>query len=167
MVPREDLNSIPRAVPCLLPRTRQSLFFPAVPARLVLTVREDAPSLSRVASGLGAASGLWLPAISAVSSHPALADSGPTTQPYSSGNILQGPACTAREQAVESGIPLRFGFFSASGYESKSTSAGLRRKGFWVSWAVTAPLGVPLFPSRHCGVGGCEWFWCQGVTCGY
>lgn len=115
MVPREDLNSIPRAVPCLLPRTRQSLFFPAAPARLVLTVREDAPSLSRVASGLGAASGLWLPAISAVSSHPAPADSGPTTQPYSSGNILQGPACTAREQAVESGIPLRFGFFPLPG----------------------------------------------------
>lgn len=115
MVPREDLNSIPRTVPCLLPRTRQSLFFPDAPARLVLTVREDAPSLSRVASGLGAASGLWLPAISAVSSHPAPADSGPTTQPYSSGNILQGPACTAREQAVESEIPLRFGFLPLPG----------------------------------------------------
>lgn len=65
------------------------------------------------------------------------------------------------------GNPAEVWLSSASGYESKSTSAGLRRKGFWVSWAVIAPLGLPLFPSRHCGLGGCEWFWCQGVTCGY
>lgn len=167
-MPRRGPEFYPRAPPrAFCPGPGRACPFPLHSTRLALTVRGGASPLSRVASGLRAASGLWLPpAISAVSSHPAPARppaaSGAPAQPFR----LETQYYKARHaqragrwwsRASAEGWPI-----SASGRESTSTSDGFRREGLWVSWAVTAPLGLPLFPSGHCGVGGCRWFRCRG-----